>query len=190
GSRTRRTTGEPEARLRPGRPGRSAVPRRRGGRGPGGCSRRPRVPDPRACGHGYRTPVPAATGTGPPCLRPDRTGAFWGPACAGTGVCWDRRVLGTADCGPATTDRLLRTRVLRSGGCRRGVEPGAAPGARPGTKRARIPDAPHAIGTPLDRVLIAVIVSGLALPPGECQLRDGQVRHPRRRIHLVATSDS
>src|SRR5690606_22180927 len=83
---------------------------------------RPRVP----------VPVPAATGTGPPCLRPDRTGAFWGPACAGTGVCWDRRVLGTAYCGPATTDRLLRTRVLRSGGCRRGVAPGAAPGARPG----------------------------------------------------------
>src|SRR5690606_39925535 len=118
GSRTRRTTGEPEARLGPGRPGRSAVPRRRGGRGPGGCSRRPRVPDPRAGGHGYRTPVPAATGTGPPCLRPDRTGAFWGPACAGTGVCWDRRVLGpacarggvmwTGHYGTGTTERAVR----------------------------------------------------------------------------------
>src|SRR5690606_28789232 len=158
-----------------------------------------------AGGHGYRTPVPAATGTGPPCLRPrgpdpracGQTGParsgdrrVLGPACAGPVVCWVGRVLGTAYCGPADTDRLLRTRVLRSGGCRRGVAPSAAPGARPGTKRVRIPDAPHAIGTPLDRVLIAVIVSGLALPPGECQLRDGQVRHPRRRIHLVATSDS
>jgi chaperonin GroES len=36
-------------------------------------------------------------------------------------------------------------------------------------------------------VLIAVIVSGLALPAGECQHSDGQVRHPRRRIDLVAT---
>jgi hypothetical protein len=51
-------------------------------------------------------------------------------------------------------------------------------------------DAPQAIGTPLDRVLTTVIVSGLALPPGECQHSDGQVRHPRRRIDLVATSDS
>jgi chaperonin GroES len=39
-------------------------------------------------------------------------------------------------------------------------------------------------------VLTTVIVSALALPPGECQQRDGQVRHPRRRIDLVATSDS
>ncbi|GHE53911.1 hypothetical protein GCM10014715_03500 [Streptomyces spiralis] len=48
----------------------------------------------------------------------------------------------------------------------------------------------EAIGTPLDRVLTTVIVSALALPPGECQHSDGQVRHPRRRIDLVATSDS
>ncbi|AKZ57603.1 hypothetical protein SAM23877_4558 [Streptomyces ambofaciens ATCC 23877] len=39
-------------------------------------------------------------------------------------------------------------------------------------------------------MLIAVIVSALALTTGECQHSDGQVRHPRRRIDLVATSDS
>lgn len=76
-----------------------------------------------------------------------------------------------------------------------GVEAGRGPGAelsaaRSDRRTAPEPHAtPQAFGTPLDRVLIAVIVSGLALPL-ESANSDGQIRHPRRRIHLVATSDS
>ncbi|EDY42673.1 hypothetical protein SSBG_00634 [Streptomyces sp. SPB074] len=46
--------------------------------------------------------------------------------------------------------------------------------------------APHSPGTPLDRVLIAVIVSALALPTGECQAATGSPA-PATTDYLVAT---
>ncbi|KIF06562.1 hypothetical protein PL81_06860 [Streptomyces sp. RSD-27] len=62
--------------------------------------------------------------------------------------------------------------------------------AKRGDPRPECVEPAARVGTPLDRVLIAGIVSHLALAPGECQHSDRQVRHPRRRIDLVATSDS
>ncbi|BCM68910.1 hypothetical protein EASAB2608_04244 [Streptomyces sp. EAS-AB2608] len=97
-----------------------------------------------------------------------------------------RRCLAVHSARPAFEDEGRQARQRGSGGGSR--QDGDGP-------TRRIPaDAPHGIGTPLDRVLIAVIVSALALPPGECQINatgrsgtrdDGSTWSPPQTVNPV-----
>ncbi len=168
------------------------------------------TPSPPSCGAPPHTGTPASTPTGPGRTPPSKPAghrqaprrdraAHRRASPQGTGKHPDRHEPYTVEhpagdgypgrgTAPTPGYRIPPSKPAgHPAGGRRVAGPAGTPSKPAGHPRnAR----PAGIGTPLDRVLIAGIVSHLALAPGECQHSDRQVRHPRRRIDLVATSDS